>query len=171
MQNTCSACKYVDLLWHWYNASFQGQNLAVKFKDVLGITKKKKAKAKQITLEEPEQMDRMCQGRTKGLLKNQEADVSPCCLGQLSRCFGAGALCECPFSTASHSLLRKVWALRHAPRYFRGGVWRAAHVWSSHCPAGALLDLQGFGGRWHGNVLRKMFYYYCFCQLNFGELY
>ena len=80
MQNTWSACKYIDLWWHRSYASFQGQNLAVKFKGVLGITKKKKktkTEAKQKTLEEPEQTDRMCQGRTEGLLKNQEAGLSP----------------------------------------------------------------------------------------------
>ena len=75
MQNTWSACKYIDLWWHRSYASFQGQNLRVCWE----LLKKKKTKteAKQKTLEEPEQTDRMCQGRTEGLLKNQEAGLSP----------------------------------------------------------------------------------------------
>lgn len=135
------------------------------------LKKKKKAKAKQKALEEPEQMDRVCQGRTKGSLKHQEADVSPAVVGSSPDASGQES-CVSILSLQHHALCwGEVWALCHAFRYFGDGVWRAAHVWCSHCPAGALLDLQGSGGKWHENVLRKMFYYYCFCQLNFGELY
>lgn len=69
------------------------QNLRVSWK----LLKNKQKPNK--TLDEPEQMDRMCQGRTEQLLKKQEVDVSHCYCGQLSRCFRAGVVCERLFST------------------------------------------------------------------------
>ena len=78
--------------------------MAVKFKDVLGITKKKKkANAKQKPLEEPEQTDRVCQGRTKGSLKHQEADVSPAVVGSSPDASGQES-CVSVLSLQRHTL-------------------------------------------------------------------
>ena len=171
MQNTWSACKYIDLWWHRSYASFQGQNLRVCWE----LLKKKKNKNRSKT-ENPRGARTDGQnvpGKNRGIAQEPGSGFVPCAVGSSPDASGQES-CVSVLSLRRHTLCwGTVWVLCRVSRYFRDGVWSVygVCVWSSHCPAGALLDLQGFGGRWHENVLRKMFYYFCFCQLHFGELY
>lgn len=106
MQNTWSACKYIDLWWHRSYASFQGQNLAVKFKGVLGITKKKKKNKNRSKTENPRGARTDGQnvpGKNRGIAQEPGSGFVPCAVGSSPDASGQES-CVSVLSLRRHTL-------------------------------------------------------------------